>query len=644
MYTYSIMPLTEKGFDETLIDIKNQYERGISTVPLLKMTLVPEGNPVWDKAEKMCRLYAKYKEALAPYGVKTGVLVQASLGHGYKIVPNPFQKMVNPIDGSEYPICCPEDPDFLEHFTGVLKRIAAEHPSAIMLDDDFRIIIREKPGCACPRHMALFNEITGLNITREELYNHISTHPIDDKITVKYFELQKNSLVKAAKLFREAVDSVDPTIQGIICVNGNESDIPALTSQIFAGKGNPSIARVPNGSYAPNSLRQLSGCMSRAAISGAKLRENGVDILIAETDTIPFNRYGKSSRYLHSQYTSSLIEGMSGAKHWITRFTLEEQNSGKSHREMLAKHKGFYEKVSEYAQNIRWLGINSYFTSRRVTDYRPYAGVYEGNSWVLYVIERMGLPFYFSNKSGKVNFLDGDVVREMSDVQIEELFKGSVFTASDSAKDLIDRGFGKYLGVDIEEWNLGNISGETFDKTAEHFCTQQKNAKKLIPYDDTEILTYNFLREDEKAKLLAPAVTVLQRDEKLSVVYCGTPKAEFNYMEGFAFLNESRKKQFVKLLKKADALPVYYPGDNEIMFRAGMLPDGRMLTYTVVLGTDPEEGLELYLENVPESAKILNPDGTETEIKFEKASNNTYIFNVKCETYYPTIILIEFKK
>ena len=146
--------------------------------------------------EKMCRLYAKYKEALAPYGVKTGVLVQASLGHGYKIVPNPFQKMVNPIDGSEYPICCPEDPDFLEHFTSVLKRIAAEHPSAIMLDDDFRIIIREKPGCACPRHMALFNEATGLSYTREQLYNHIITHPVDDEISVKYFEIQKNSLVK----------------------------------------------------------------------------------------------------------------------------------------------------------------------------------------------------------------------------------------------------------------------------------------------------------------------------------------------------------------------------------------------------------------------------------------------------------------
>ena len=158
------------------------------------------------------------------------------------------------------------------------------------------------------------------------------------------------------------------------------------------------------------------------------------------------------------------------------------------------------------------------------------------------------------------------------------------------------------------------------------------------------ILTYNFRREDEKAKLLAPAVTMLQRDDKISVVYSGTPKAEFNYMEGFAFLNESRKKQFVNLLKKADALPVYYPGDNEIMFRAGILPDGRMLTLTVVLGTDPEEGLELYLEKEPVCAKILNADGMETEITFEKTAENIYVFDVRCETYYPAVIIIEFKK
>ncbi|MBR5309390.1 MAG: hypothetical protein IKU43_11520 [Clostridia bacterium] len=641
MYTYSIMPLTEKNFDTILADVKEQYEKDISTVPLFKMTLVPEGNPVWDKVGPMCELYARFKKELDKYGVKTGVLVQACLGHGYTITPNPFQRMINLSDGKEMFVCCPEDEGFVQHFCDVLKRIASEHPSAIMLDDDFRIMLHHTMGCACPYHLEKFRRETGISMTREELREYIYSHPVDDKLVLSYLKIQSETLENTAKKFREAVDSVDPTIQGIVCVNGNENDIPSRTSRIFAGKGNPSIARVPNGSYAPKNLREFSNCMSRAAISAAKLRANGVDILIAETDTIPFNRYGKSSRYLHAQYTASLLEGLTGAKHWITRFTLGEYDSGVSHRNILAKHSGFYRKISEYAKNIKWHGVNSRIAIRPYSDIRIGSHVYGGNSWVTHAIERMGIPFYFSAQSSEASFLDGTIVRDMSDEQIEKAFDGSVFVSSDAALDLIERGFGKYLGTDIAEWDLGNVSGESFDGTADFYCTSQKNHKKLIPFEGTEILTYNFLREDEKARLLAPAVTVFDRGGKISVVYCGTPRAEFNYMEGFAFLNETRKKQFITLLKRANALPAYYHGDNEVLFRAGTLPDGRLLAYTMVMSTDPMDELTLYLEKKPAEAKILNPDGSETVVEFSDMGEGIYSFNVRCETCYPAVLLIK---
>ena len=61
------------------------HKRGVITMPLFCMTLTPEGDPVWDKAEKMCKIYAKYRDALDKEGVPSGILVQASLGHGYEI-------------------------------------------------------------------------------------------------------------------------------------------------------------------------------------------------------------------------------------------------------------------------------------------------------------------------------------------------------------------------------------------------------------------------------------------------------------------------------------------------------------------------------------------------------------------------------
>ena len=99
MFTYSIMPLDELHFDEICDDVRDQYKRGISSCPMFKMTLVPEGDPVWDKVGPACKLYRRFKEVLSKEGIKTGILIQASLGHAYTIVPNPFRKYVNLIDG-----------------------------------------------------------------------------------------------------------------------------------------------------------------------------------------------------------------------------------------------------------------------------------------------------------------------------------------------------------------------------------------------------------------------------------------------------------------------------------------------------------------------------------------------------------------
>jgi len=511
-----------------------------------------------------------------------------------------------------------------------------------MLDDDFRLLVRPGRGCACERHMKLFNEAAGLNFTREQLYEYVTTHPYMDPITLKYLETQTNSLVKAAKAFRAAIDSVDPTIQGINCTSGPETDSVIYTAPEFAGKGNPTIVRVPNGSYAPTTTRHISTCMKHAARTAIKLKRHGIDVVLAETDTIPFNRYGKGSRFLHSQYSCSMLEGLMGAKHWITRFVAGEADSGKAYRDVLKKHAKFYETLSNYSRNIKWVGVNSLFVEKMYTDYAVPVYSFDGNNWVTYVFERMGIPFYYSDTNDNTAFLDGALVKEMTDEQIKELFEGSVFLASDAAKDIIDRGFGEYLGVDIADWDLGMVSSETFDSTTARTCTKQKNYKKLIPTNDkVEVLSHNYRTNDGEADILAPAVTVYDRDGKLSVVYCGTPVAAFNYMEGFAFLNETRKKQFISLLKRANTLPVYYHGDNEILFRAGYTEDGRLMTFTLAIGTDPEEELTLYLEKAPKGAKLLCPDGSETAVEFKALGGDIYAFKTRVEPMYPAVVFIE---
>lgn len=644
IYSYTVTPLKSDNFEARVADIIDLYKRNISIMPLFSMTLVPEGDPVWDKVGPMVELLKKYKAELDKEGVPTGVLVQASLGHAYRIQPNPFQKYENLTDGNEEFVCCPEDKAFIEHFKGVLRTIASVHPKAIMLDDDFRMVIRPGRGCVCPLHVAEFNKRTGKSFTKDQLREFITNNPRSE-LTDIYYEMQRDSLVNAAREFRAAVDEIDPSIQGINCTSGHYCDSVIYTNPIWAGKGNPTMVRVPNGIYAPVSVRGFSNLMRQGAVCGSKLKKHGIDIVLSETDTIPFNRYGKGARHLHAHYVASMLEGLKGAKHWIYRSTAWEPKSGKAYRDILAKHSEMYETLAAMSDEIKWLGINSMFIEQEKLIYsnpevKPNFRYYHDNDFVTMNLERMGLPFYFSENIGNATFLEGDIVADMSDTQINALYNTSIFADAQSAADLISRGHGALLGVEVSEWDGSRVSGECFDKECFVGCTAQKNLRRLT-LCGAEAVSYNYVTQRGGTQLLSPAVTKFKRaDGRISVVYCGSPTARFHYTEGFAFLNESRKKQFISLLKEANALPVYYDGDEEICLRAGTLSDGSLLVSMYDLGCDPVESTRLYLEKEPKSISLMLPDGSLADVSFTKDAE-FYEIDARIEPMYPVILIIK---
>jgi len=645
LYTYSVTPLAEDALEERAADIVTQVKRGVFQMPLFSMTLVPEGDPVWNKAGQMVQIYARYRDRLAKDGVEAGILCQASLGHGYPIAKNPFQRYINLSDGKDVDVCCPLDDNFIRHFSDVMRTLAKERPRAIMLDDDFRMMMRPGRACTCPLHMAEFNRRAGTNMTREELAEHIRTHGRTDPLKRIFEQTQVDSLVRAAAAFRAAIDEIDPTIQGIICTSGHICESAIYTSKAFAGHGNPTIVRVGNGSYAPFSIREFSLTMTKAAICRSKLKRHGIDHVLAETDTIPFNRYAKSARHLHAHFTASILEGCTGAKHWLTRLSAYEPASGVAYRDILAKHHLMYERLADIAaKGIRWFGACSFFIEQEEVDFHgeKYSRFHD-HFWIEKVMERMGIPFYYAEGTVPAAFLEGKLAAVMSDEQIRQVFEGSVFMDGAAAAVLTARGYGALLGVSVSDWDLGKVSGETLDGTAHMLCTKQKDLRKITVIDPhTEVLSHNYLKVDDGIQLLSPAVTVLERSEgRLSVVYCGSPNAPFTYMEGFAFLNESRKAQFVSLLSRAGALPLYCVGDEEICLRAGYLPDGGILAAVYQLGIDPTEDLTLYLEKEPSSITMIMPNGSETPVAFTALGNSRYTLHTRVEMLYPLVLMIQ---
>ena len=648
MYNYSMMPLNDNHFEEIVDDIKDQYKRGVTTCPMFIMVLVPEGdeNSIWNKVDPLCKIYERFRYALDAEGIPSGVLIQASLGHGYDINTAPFTRYIGLRDGKEEKVYCPLDEHFLNHFKSVVQIIAQAKPSAIMLDDDFRLMMRPGGGCTCKLHMAEFAKRTGRNWSREQLWSHIESHPSDDPLTIAFTDLQRDSLIRAAKIFRKGIDEVDPTIQGINCTSGDVCESVAFTNPEFCGKGNPTMVRVPCGNYAPVSVREFSYTMRRAAVCSTKLKKAGIEIILAETDTIPFNRYGKNARYLHSHYTATILEGIMGAKHWITRTTAWEPKSGKAFRDILAKHKDFYDTLADYVDGIEWVGANSAFLIQERYDYSlKNPGRYHENTWATKCLERLGLPFYFMEptEKSKLTFLEDRIVMHMTDEQIRAAFEGTVCITGEAAEDLITRGYGELLGVAVKEWEGVPATREAFVCDPSATCTKQKDCRMIrVANDNVETLSWSCRPDAGKLEKLSPAVTVLDRGNgKLSVVFAGTPNANHNYMEGFAFLNESRKRQFIDIFNRAGALPIYYDGDEEVILRAGRIKDGRLLAGFFNLGYDPLEELDLVLDFIPNEITYLDPSGKEIYLEYIQGGEGKVKVKTKLEPLYPLALLFK---
>ncbi len=640
LYSYSIMPLDVAHIDEICNDIKEQYENGVASCALFKMTLVPEGNPPSDKATLLCKKYMLFKEKLASMGLSCGILVQASVGHGWLLGEMfSFQTHVNFCDGVATRVCCPCDTGFQEYIYSAMKTIASCQPDCIMIDDDFRTIWFKGEGCACPLHMEMFNKRANTSLTREQLWKIVNEKGEKSKeYTDIYIETQKESLIHTAKVMRAGIDAIDPSLPASYCCCGNNAEFAYEIASVLAGEGNPITVRINNGNYTPAGARFFSRAFHRASTQIAKLKGK-VDVLLAETDTCPQNRYSTGAMSLHTHYTGSILEGTNGAKHWITRLITYEPESGRAYRRVLAKNFGFYEHLAELQPTLRWRGCRIFVPSTPDFTYGRVKEEWDG--WSYCVLERLGLPMYFSSEMGGVTCLEGDVDSRLSDDDILKLLSHPVILASDTAKNLCERGFSKYLGVTVGPWSGKTPYRELLSNGAT-LPIQQKTMGIYPISNDVTVESYVCnSNDDTNFERLFPAVTVYKNELGGTVaVFCGSPVAEFRLDTAFSFLTYSRKQQLIKMISEMGELPVYYPNDEEVYFRCADMVDGRMFCAVFNIGLDPVDELEVCCEFEAKRFYMLMPNGDEKELSFIK-DGDKYKLGIPCNILDPVVLFIE---
>ncbi|MDR0932549.1 MAG: hypothetical protein LBM70_05950 [Victivallales bacterium] len=151
----NIAPMFMDHKTEVCKDIAQLYKQGIITENAFMMKLNPQGTPPVDLVTEAAKNFTEMRTELRKYSdVPQGILVQASIGHGYwqDTPPEDFTCMetIAPEQNNSLKyIVCPYDDDFRTYFKDMARKLSQLKPDFLLIDDDYRIITG-RFGCFCP--------------------------------------------------------------------------------------------------------------------------------------------------------------------------------------------------------------------------------------------------------------------------------------------------------------------------------------------------------------------------------------------------------------------------------------------------------------------------------------------------------------
>ncbi|MEA4889219.1 MAG: hypothetical protein VB070_07120 [Clostridiaceae bacterium] len=606
--TLHVMPLLPGYEAELAADAENLVKSGVCTDIACIMTLVPEGNPPVNKAEILGSHFLAFRKAYKGDISRLGILVQATIGHGYvPDEPSDYQKIVRP-DGSPIYQMCPLDPAFQDYIREMISYLASLRPAFIMIDDDYRLLTGRN-GCFCPLHLAETGRRLGRSLTRESLIDLLRQ---DSGIAHLYDDVLLDSLMRLAGIIREAMDETDPAMPGSFCTCYGDVRHAGPIAGKLAGRGNPRVVRINNARYLSPEMRTFPVRMYHGAAQIASL---DADItILAETDTCPQNRYSTAAALMHAHYTGSILEGCHGAKHWITRTRTYQPASGAAYRAIFSKYHGFYETLFKAVQESKPDGyVAAALPSVSFFNAAPDFGDRCGSekTWGA-LLGVLGLPCNYARMPDLPVMLTGEDVDLFTDADLRQLMRNGLLLEGRAAEKLCRRGFAADIGVMAEAFRGPRVSAERWGQRMLGPDTTYTILHPLEPETRAPaILLHRKSGVSETFTEIGPAATLFRNADGGRVAVLAASFGLNNALSSFGFYEEDRKQELLELLAYICDRPIafYYPGDAEIYLKMRRFEDGRYLLAFTNLGFDPLDILPVATPYSVIMAEMIAPNG-----------------------------------
>ncbi len=431
----------------------------------------PEVSTHCQEAEKINQVAEMFRKS----GIAVSLQISNTLGHGAYMAAKDCsglvyegsnaENMVGP-DGTMASYCfCYYGENFRRYLIESIKPYMKIKPQTVWTDDDLRPTNHSpvKIGCYCDDCIRRFNNTYHTNFSREELVHEIN---FGDLIWRERYirQIRQGMEEITALICRTVLEESPESSMGREYgrfLNYLGEDENCVFEAMHTVTGRNVKARPGGGFYNDkNPLEMLDKAMGinyQNSLIPSYVTQN-----YAEIESTPDVTFGKSIEGTCKEGTLYLAYGCTG----LTFATMNNGEEYDTYNErmlsMYAKYRPYWDKLVQYSAETKCGGVaiyssvNSYKRKLKSGDpdfaWMNLPGIFDVAQM------RIGLPLSYDKSSTQVWLLLEDMVDGLDDVDIEELLRKPVLATGQAAMKLIERGYGRQLGVSVVKED--NIRGK----------------------------------------------------------------------------------------------------------------------------------------------------------------------------------------
>ena len=473
-------------------------------------------------------------------------------------------------DGSETRHCaCFLSPAWREYIRKLWTIYARTRPHIMWVEDDIRTFNHEPVefGCFCPRHMRMFSERVGREVSREELVRAILQPGRPHPWRAEYLRMQQEVMIETAAFLAKVTHETSPeTCMGLMssgprqhCLEGR--DWKRLAEALADHR--PLYSRPPMSNYCEDSLRGFYYSQDSIKLTRHALPEGVIEQ--TECESVPFTRFSKSVTFTFLEIAVSMAYGSGGVTLNLFDHAGTPMSDEIHYGTMLAEKKPFLNALAKVAaqsgsyRGVKLLHRDDFSLRKELPSDASYQDLAEDGFPLMNAFEAMGIPTTYEESN--VLALSGQSARMLSDEELNEWLTRGVFLDGVAAGILLERGFGEKIGLKRIEKPAGRlqlpwvVSAEEFHNSgfggaARKYLTATlpflSAAGKFCPLEAVDSAQVVSSWVDPDTNRLSPAMIAFENDLGGRVIVHGL---EYQSCCGVAFFHPFRREQLQSAIR-----------------------------------------------------------------------------------------------